>query len=106
MTKLSAWKMACAISLLCGAMGIAAPAQTFTTLYSFDYKHGAAPQNMALIQGADGNFYGTTPDGGSQKGGTAFEISAGGTSATLYNFCSGTNCGVVPLGGLVQGTNG
>jgi len=40
---------------------IAAPAQTFKTLASFRFfKDGGSPQYMTLVQGADGDLYGTT----------------------------------------------
>jgi uncharacterized repeat protein (TIGR03803 family) len=62
------------------------------------------------VQGTDGSFYGTTFEGGGNNNGTVFSITAGGTLATLYNFCSqgGANCtdGANPAAGLVQGANG
>jgi hypothetical protein len=36
MTRLSAWKKASAVILLCAATAIAAPAQTFTLLANFE----------------------------------------------------------------------
>jgi len=83
----------------------------FTTLYSFcalrlcaDGLYPEAP----LIQGADGNFYGTTLEGGSQGIGSVFKITPGGTLTTLYNFCSQSGCadGSLPETGLVQGPDG
>ena len=38
-------------------------AGTLTTLHSFDWYDGASPTG-ALVQGNDGNFYGTTYGGG------------------------------------------
>ena len=40
------------------------PAQTFTTLVNFNYTNGASPYFMSLVQGTDGNLYGTTEGGG------------------------------------------
>jgi uncharacterized repeat protein (TIGR03803 family) len=84
-----------------------AQAQTFTTLYSFDSTHGQQPY-AGLIQGTDGNFYGTTGYGGANSDGTVYKITPGGTLTTLYNFCSQSNCadGDAPSGELVQGTDG
>jgi hypothetical protein len=51
-------------------------AQTFTTLVEFNGSDGASPVG-ALVQGADGNFYGTTNGGGAAGGGgngTIFKI--------------------------------
>jgi uncharacterized repeat protein (TIGR03803 family) len=60
------------------------------------------------VQATDGNFYGTTRDGGANSAGTIFEITAGGTLTTLYSFYSQSGCadGEEPQGGLVQGTDG
>jgi uncharacterized repeat protein (TIGR03803 family) len=65
-----------------------------------------------LVQGTDGNFYGTTSSGGvnasSQCCGTVFTITPDGALTTLYSFCSQTNCtdGDSPSAGLIQGTDG
>jgi uncharacterized repeat protein (TIGR03803 family) len=96
------------VAALQGAMVCALSAQTFTALWSFD-PFGGSPY-ATLIQGADGSLYGTTVYGGGDYGGTAFEITTGGTLTTLYSFCSdGLLClydGEYPYGGLVLATNG
>jgi len=43
--------------------------------------------NSALVQAANGNFYGTGDQGGEFGYGSAFEITPGGTVSTLYFFC-------------------
>jgi uncharacterized repeat protein (TIGR03803 family) len=58
-----------------------------------------------LIQGTDGNFYGTTSLGGANNTGTVFQITSGGALTTLFSFTGGTN-GAIPEAGLVQGTDG
>src|SRR5882762_3611012 len=79
MTRPNAWKRACTIFLICGAMAIASPAQsTFTPLVSFDSSNGANPTSMSLVQGLDGNLYGTTYAGGGNSGGTVFKITLSG----------------------------
>jgi uncharacterized repeat protein (TIGR03803 family) len=84
-----------------------------TTLYSFcaqtNCADGSGPGRWAgLLQGTDGNFYGTTQGGGAHLAGTIFNISPGGTLTTLYSFCSDSDCadGEDPFAGLVQDTNG
>ncbi len=80
-------KMACAVLLVCVATAIGLPAQTFNTLHSFDGTDGAGPE-AALVQGTDGNWYGTTQVGGNYgDGGTIFKITPSGTLTTLYKFC-------------------
>jgi uncharacterized repeat protein (TIGR03803 family) len=95
---------------------------TLTTLYSFCSQGGTLCTDGAypiggLVQGADGNLYGTTPVGGRNGGcyidggngcGTVFKITPAGTLTTLYSFCSQSACadGGNPGTGLVQATNG
>jgi uncharacterized repeat protein (TIGR03803 family) len=88
------------------------PAQIFTTLHSFDGTDGENPV-AALVQGTDGNFYGTTKSGGANiYYGTIFKINPTPpyTLTPLYSFCSagGASCtdGYYPVAGLVQDTNG
>jgi uncharacterized repeat protein (TIGR03803 family) len=46
---------------------------------------GASPVS-ALIQGTDGNYYGTTGGGGAYGSGTVFKIAPAGAEAVLYSF--------------------
>jgi uncharacterized repeat protein (TIGR03803 family) len=80
-------------------------AQTFTTLASFDGTDGGGPN--ALVQGYDGNFYGTG-GGGLSDHGIVYKITPGGTLTRLYSFCHLTQCadGSGPYGPLVLATNG
>jgi|HubBroStandDraft_1064217.scaffolds.fasta_scaffold13774_3 uncharacterized repeat protein (TIGR03803 family) len=82
-------------------------AQTVTTLHSFDSTDGEDP-GAALIEGADGNFYGTTIHGGANGQGTVFKISSGGTFTLLYSFCSLSKCsdGASPFAPLFQSNDG
>jgi len=107
MRKLNWFTEACVISLLWAATAAALPAQTFTTLHNFDGTHGSLPF-AGLVQGADGNLYGTTEFGGVYGEGTVFKITSDGTLATLYSFCSQGGCadGAYPDAGLVQATDG
>ena len=99
--------MASIVFMFLATTAIVSPAQTVTTLVDFDSGNGSQPEG-SLIQGADGNFYGTTFKGGTNDFGTVFKMTPGGTLATLYNFCPKSGCadGSGPIGQLVQGTDG
>jgi uncharacterized repeat protein (TIGR03803 family) len=109
------WGKMAGILVLYAATAIALPAQTFTTLYSFcgGCRDGWNP-DAGLVQGIDGDLYGTTSFGGSNctglgdNCGTVFKITPSGRLATLYSFCSQTDCtdGAAPQAVLVQATNG
>lgn len=58
---------------------------TLTTLVSFDGSNGASPE-AGLVQGNDGNFYGTTSGGGCCGYGTVFMVTASGTLTSLVSF--------------------
>ncbi len=98
------------------ALAQASPATaTFTTLATFNVTDGETPYG-SLVQGLDGNFYGTTQQGGAKKVcfnvenpkkvgcGTVFKITPGGTLTTLHSF-DGTD-GSFPRAGLVLASNG
>ena len=105
------------LGLLLGAGAIALPAQDeqpstnpvkFTTLVNFDLANGANVDVKPLIQGLDGNIYGTTGSGGANNAGTAFKMTPDGTLTTLYNFCALSGCGDGngPGPGVRLGTDG
>jgi uncharacterized repeat protein (TIGR03803 family) len=74
-----------------------------TTIYKFDITHGRQPI-APLVQGSDGNFYGTTTEGGANGFGVVFKITHAGKLTLLHSF-SGTD-GQTPLAGLVQANDG
>jgi uncharacterized repeat protein (TIGR03803 family) len=104
----------------CGTIFEITPTGSLTTLYSFcsqpncaDGVPGGDP--TSLIQGTDGNLYGTTTVGGNTTSGvnsngygTIFKITPSGTLTTIYTFCPVSGCldGGYPDAGLVQDTNG
>jgi uncharacterized repeat protein (TIGR03803 family) len=106
MKNVRCWKAASCLLYVVAV--IPAAAQTFTTLVSFDGTDGAEPANV-LVQGIDGNFYGTTAGGGAA--GTVFKMTPTGTLTTLYSFCSQPGCtdGIIlpfGLGALLQASDG
>ena len=66
---------------------------TVSILYSLPpvQAHGASP--VTLVQGTDGNLYGTTDVGGQSNDGVLFKLTTSGTFALLYSFdgTSGSN---------------
>jgi uncharacterized repeat protein (TIGR03803 family) len=93
------------------------PAGVETVLYSFSgggvvsgSQDGAYPE-AALIEGSDGNFYGTTYAGGTYEEGTVFKVTPAGAESVLHSFSgrggiAGVNDGAEPRSALVRGSNG
>jgi len=104
--KRSHWRRLYAVFALWAVAAFALSAQTFTTLFSFDYTDGVNPV-AALVQATNGDFYGTTSLGGAYADGTVFKITPSGALTTLYSFCAQSGCtdGSRPYAGLAQGTN-
>jgi uncharacterized repeat protein (TIGR03803 family) len=83
------------------------PAQIFTTLYKFS---SGGPPTAGLVEGTDGNLYGTTGSGensacGYSGGcGTMFKITTTGTLTTLhiFDYTDGAN----PSAALIQASDG
>jgi uncharacterized protein (TIGR03437 family) len=76
-----------------------------TTLYTFTGKGDGSGASAGLVQATDGNFYGTTLDGGAASNGSVFRITPGGTLTTIYSF-TGHGDGGEPRVGLFQATDG
>jgi uncharacterized repeat protein (TIGR03803 family) len=93
-------------AVLCAAT--LAPAQTVSTIYNFAGNgiSGATPWYVTLVQGTNGNLYGTTYNGGRNLFGTVFSVSTAGTEKLIYSFAGTTTDGANPTGGLTLGTDG
>jgi uncharacterized repeat protein (TIGR03803 family) len=81
-------------------------AGAYSLLYSFGTTDGDGSTPKApLIEGTDGNFYGTTSAGGDSNRGVAFRISPTGTYTRLHSFgAPGSHDGASP-NGLVEGSD-
>ncbi len=94
-----------------GTMFRMTPAGTVTILYSFcganKCPNGQQPAAM-LVEGQNGDFYGTTRLKGANGYGTVFEISPAGAFRTLHSFCAKPNCsdGATPTDGLILAKDG
>jgi uncharacterized repeat protein (TIGR03803 family) len=94
----------------CGTVFKITVGGTLTVLHDFAYTDGAYPV-AGLVQGTDGNFYGTTEAGGDtgicfepNGCGTIFKITPSGTLTSLHSF--DLTDGKYPEAALVQDTNG
>src|SRR5664279_754435 len=85
-------------------LGLPADAQPYTVLHEFTFAGGDGSSPQTLVQGRDGNFYGTTSSEGTSGNGAVFKITPTGTLTTLHSF-SGSD-GQNPCDGLVQGIDG
>ncbi len=83
------------------------PAGDESVLYSFgggsNQSDGYRPSG-GFIQARDGNFYGTTADGGTNDCGVIFKLTPAGEQSVVYSF-TGTADGCDP-GSLIQGSDG
>jgi uncharacterized repeat protein (TIGR03803 family) len=87
-----------------GAIFKMTPAGAITLLHSFDGTHGAEAY-APLMQASDGNFYGSTVNGGQYGNGVVFEMSPAGAFTDLHDFDPNSEGGE-PFSALVEGTNG
>src|SRR5580692_7548439 len=108
MKRLSGMKRERLTFMLCLAGAVSSQAQTFTKLVDFNLTNGSNPAFMSLIQGGDGNLYGTTASGGTNDAGTVFKVTPAGKLTTLYSFCAEANCadGSSPKTGLTLSLRG
>lgn len=84
-------------------------AGVFTIIHQFagGTTDGAQPQGT-LIQGSDGNLWGTSYTGGVNGSGTVFKMTTAGAVTVVYQFpaCGSGTTGCNPVAGLAQGTDG
>jgi uncharacterized repeat protein (TIGR03803 family) len=73
-----------------------------TILYSF--ADLVASPTAPLVQGTDGNLYGSTPNGGANRVGTIFKITTAGKLTVLHTF--DLTDGGYPTAALTQGSGG
>lgn len=94
----------------CGVVYKATTAGAITVLHNFKgYPTDGYRPDSVLVQGNDGNFYGTTYQGGAHNQGTVFKITPTGTFTLLYSFFYGGGTSfdpVLPEAGLTLGPDG
>jgi len=77
----------------------------FSLLYTFTGGADGGSPFAGLIQGADGNFYGTASSGGPSSAGTVFQMTPAGSLRSVYAFTGGSDGGY-PIGGVIEATDG
>lgn len=77
---------------------------TVTVLVNLQGASNGSGPGGSLVQASDGNFYGTTTNGGSNGRGTVFKMTPAGVLTTLVHFDGFT--GEYPKGTLVEGADG
>jgi uncharacterized repeat protein (TIGR03803 family) len=78
----------------------------YTRLHSFDVAGGGYQPYGALVLASDGNFYGTTNNGGAFGVGDVFRMDHQGNHTVIHSFENSTLSGYSPLAGLVEGSDG
>ena len=94
------------------------PSGVETLLHSFSGNNGVTGSTDGaipfggVIQGSDGNFYGTTSAGGAiYRSGTLFKVTPTGVETVLHSFSGpvasvGSTDGTNPHGSLIQASDG
>jgi uncharacterized repeat protein (TIGR03803 family) len=103
-----------------GALFKMTPAGVESVLYSFGAYVGDGTQPGSVMQGTDGNFYGTTVTGGVNGSGscaavtvscvpgdgTIFKVTPAGAETVLYSFGNTSTDGINPNGNMIQASDG
>jgi uncharacterized repeat protein (TIGR03803 family) len=102
--RTAAFGLALAAALPATLAAGTARAQSFTVLHAFAGAPDGSVPTGGLIAGTDGNFYGTTSQGGAQDLGTFYRMTPGG-AVTIVHSMAGTEA-ADPFGELVLGRDG
>src|SRR5580700_10360494 len=102
------FRAALAVAAITFILAVCAQAQTFTNLAAFNGANGQYPDYGSMIQATNGDYYGTTGNGGTNGVGTVFKVTPAGKLSDIYSFCAQNNCsdGAYPWSALVLGSDG
>jgi uncharacterized repeat protein (TIGR03803 family) len=87
-------------------IGVTCGPASLSTLYSFGNAEDGKDPSPGLIQGSDGNLYGTTSHGGAYDSGTVFRITPAGEHTVLWSFGAVDEDGYAPVAAPLQGSDG
>jgi uncharacterized repeat protein (TIGR03803 family) len=93
----------CTVTGGCGTIFKMTPRGELTAIYSFSGGADGGQPLASLVQGANGNLYGTAT-GGATNYGTVFEITLAGQLTTLHEFQGPDGAG--PIGALLLASDG
>jgi uncharacterized repeat protein (TIGR03803 family) len=99
--KSAFWRL---VPVLWAAAFLPISGRAMTALYSFTNGFDGAQPYAGLTPGSDGNFYGTTFAGGTNRFGSVFKITPGGALSPLHSFSFLD--GDMPTAGLALGADG
>ncbi|RYU57161.1 hypothetical protein EWI61_13500 [Methylolobus aquaticus] len=102
-------KSGCLILVSALSLSTLVEASEYKVFHQFPKGYGFTPTTTGiLVQGQDGNIYGTTPNGGRDDCGVAFSITPQGQYAEFAGFCDNPNAAFLahPSGGLMLGSDG
>jgi uncharacterized repeat protein (TIGR03803 family) len=81
------------------------PNGKFETIALFSGTGAPSLPEAGLVQGVDGNFYGTSYYGGANNFGTVYSVTANGVVTVLHSFAGGSD-GEGPAAALIMGSDG
>jgi uncharacterized repeat protein (TIGR03803 family) len=90
----------------CGSLIKISTGGVLSNTHLFDCGAGGGGPQGSLFQGSDGNFYGSTFNGGAYFLGVLFRLSANFDYTVLNSFGSTSTTGTEPSGGVIQASNG
>ncbi|HSC17888.1 MAG TPA: choice-of-anchor tandem repeat GloVer-containing protein [Rhizomicrobium sp.] len=89
----------------CGTVFKLTAAGQESILHAFVGGNDGAHPFAGLVRDGQGDFYGTTPEGGAYNSGTVFKVTAKGKESIVYSFSGGAD-GAQPYGALIVGPDG
>ena len=78
---------------------------SYTEIHAFIQGAGNPNNPTNVIEGSDGNLYGTTAQGGAYGEGMVYKVDTAGTLTTLHSFGAGDGDGRSPFAGVIEGSD-